>query len=640
MQRREFIKNTGKIGVGSLLLNGIPVNSIASPMTGNFTCQEIANRILVMINLAGANDSLNTVIPKAQYSLYVASRPTIKIPEASALILDPSNTANPTTLHPKLSPFKTLYDAGKLNVVHGVGYADNNRSHFKSDDLWNTAGDVTPANFSHNSGWAGQLFEHRYPGLLGSTSPTMPDPPCIELGATNGSLLFQTATNNNASVLLTNTNVGSYYNTLIDVGGPAPATFPNSDYGIELKYVDDIQKLSSFYAQRIQTVFNAGSNSVVTYPNTYIASQLKTVARLIKGGSKSTVYMVHQGSYDTHGTQVNTANTTLGTHANLLNDLALAVKAFQDDITLLGFEDRVISATYSEFGRTIDENAGLGTDHGGVSTMFIIGKGVQPGITGVPIDLTKVNDRGLTDLQYDYRRVWAAVLQDFLGHGSSPMAAARMSGYLATKAPIIATTHKADPPCYINQIILAVTLTEFKAILLPSGDAEVIWKTAMETNCKHFEIEYSKNSLQWNTVGTVAGSGNAAIPKNYSFIHQSPSNGNNFYRLWQVDFNGSKKAYGPVILHVKDKAGFVVKNYPNPAQFDFNIAITAEKKQKGTIQFMDTQGHLIKQVSININKGFNKFNYLTADFNKYKGSMIVYIQTEYNLKKSLRQILL
>jgi uncharacterized protein (DUF1501 family) len=594
-----------------------------------------------MVNLFGANDTLNTVVPSAQYSLYATNRPVIKIADTSVLTLDTTNTTNPTTLHPKMTAFKTLYDAGKLNVVHGVGYANNNRSHFKSDDLWNTSGDSTPANFSFDSGWAGQLFEYRYPGLLGSTSPAMTDPPCVELGSTSGSLLFQTATNNNASLLLTNNNASTYYSNLTAVGGPSPTTFANTDYGLDMKYVDDIQKLSSVYAQRIQSVFNTGSNTAsVVYPNTSIANQLKTVARLIKGGSKTSVFMVHQFGFDTHGTQVITTDTTTGTHANLVKDLADAIKAFQDDITALGFEDRVMTATYSEFGRTVDENSGAGTDHGGVSTMFIIGKGVNPGITGTPIDLTKVDNRGLTDLQYDYRRVWAALLQDFMGHGTNPMTAARMQNYLTTKAPVVATAYKADPLCYINQIaVLPITLTNLKAILLPSGSVEVQWQTANESNCKLFEVQHSANSINWTPVGSVRGAGTTSIQQNYTLEHNTPIVGNNYYQLWQVDLNGSRRKYGPVIVNVRDKAGFTVKAYPNPAVFDFNIVITAEKKQNATIQFFDIQGHLLAKQNVKINAGFNKFNYVTNEFKGYKGEMIIHLTTEYNIQKTLKQLI-
>ncbi len=638
MQRRNFLKNTGKIGAGAILLNGIP--AVGRSQSPTFTCGDIARRIHVVINLFGANDTLNTVVPSAQYNIYATNRANIKIPEASLLTLDTANNVNPTKLHPTLSPLKTLYDNGLLNVVHGVGYNNNNRSHFKSDDLWNTAGDISPTNFNYDSGFYGQLFEHRYPGLLGNINPFFTDPPCIELGSSSGSLLFQTSLGNNSSVLLTSNNISNYYNTLIEVGGVAPAADNTTDYGVETKYVADMQTLSNVYAQRIQTVFNAGNNAAgVTYPSTGLANQLKTVARLIKGGSRSTVYLVHQYGFDTHDSQVNTSNPVQGQHTNLLNDLALAMKAFQDDITALGFADRIITTTHSEFGRTIDQNAGNGTDHGGVSTMFIMGKGVQPGITGTPIDLTKVSDRALTDLQFDYRRVFTAVLQDFLGHGTNPMSAARMNSFTGAKAPIIAATHIAPPSCYVDQISLPITLTSLNGVLLSNGTTDVRWETASESNSKVYEVQHSADSRTWKTIGTVSGAGTTNNKSNYNFIHKTPGIGNNFYRLQQIDINGARRIYGPVTVFVKDSSNFVVKNYPNPAAFDFNMAITVDKKQTASIQFMDLQGHLLMQQTAVLSAGFNKLNYQVNQFKGYSGEMIIYIQTDLSNKKVVKQII-
>ena len=642
MQRRNFLKNTGAMAAGSFILNGIPAKAFSNTST-NFTCQEVSDRIYVMVNLFGANDTLNTVVPISQYSIYANNRPNIRIMDTGAnsyINLDTTlPLARQTALHPVMTAFKTLYDAGKLNIVHGIGYADNNRSHFKSDDLWNTNGDVTAANYNYDSGWAGQLFDYRYPGLIGNPSSQMPDPPCIELGSTNSSVLFQTATSSNASVLLTNNNVSTYYNTLVAVGGPSTNAFATTDYGVDMKYIADVQVVSNAYAARIQSIFNAGTNSTITYPNTSLGKQLKTVARLIKGGSKSSMFTVHQYGYDTHGSQVTAGSSHLGAHTILLKDLTDSIKAFQDDIALLGFEDRVITTTHSEFGRTIDENTGQGTDHGGVSTMFVIGKGVQGGITGNPIDLTQVNNRGLTDLQYDYRRVFAAVMQDFMGHGNQAMSAGRMTNFLTNKAPIVATNYKADPSCYVNQIVLPVTLLQLKAQLLPTGIATIKWQTANESNCKEFEVQHSTDGITWKTIGYKNGSNNTTTTTDYMLEHNKPTVGKNYYRLWQYDLYSGKRMYGPVNLLVKENANFVMKAYPNPAVFDFNIAITAEKQQVGLLQFYDVQGHKIQQQQVQINKGFNKYNYLTQHFKGYKGQLIIHLITNDETERTLKLLL-
>ena len=641
MKRRKFIQNTGAISLGSLLLNNLSVNTFTTnPLAAQFTCEEMKGRIMVMINQQGANDTLNTVIPVEQYDIYANNRPSIKIPLASAIVLDSTQPLNKQSyLHPSLAPLKTLYDAGKMNVVHGVGYLNGNRSHFKSDDLWNTAGDSLPQNFSYESGWAGQLFDWRFPGLLGSTIPsaTMPDPPCIEFGVGNGSILFNTSNSTNASIFLTKDDASSYYTNLNGLGGQTPNVFPNSDYGNELQYIDDVKKISNFYGLRLQNVFNAGNNSATVYPNSDLANQLKTVAKLIKGGCKSNLYLLHQYGYDTHGQQTNNGSPTTGFHANLLKDLADSIKAFQDDITSLGFEDRIITSTYSEFGRTLDENTGRGTDHGEVGTMFIIGKGVRPGITGTAIDLSapKVFNRGLIDLQYDYRTVWTAILQDFMAHGPQGINAARMQNFLNAKAPIINASHIVPPGCYINNIVVAVNKINLFAKLMYDNDVEVYWETNNEFGCIDYEIEHSLDGNNWKKIDTVL-SNNMSGNYLYKSIHQNAKVGINYYRLKQNDLNGAFKMIGPVNVKVKSNEGFTFSVYPNPAIFDFNIAITADKIQDAVIQFYDIQGHLLYTEKQRIKSGFNKFNFALSKFKKMQADVLIHITTSLGISKTTK----
>jgi uncharacterized protein (DUF1501 family) len=646
MKRRKFIGQTSAISLGSLLLNNLPLSVFAkSPLSIDFTCAEIQERILVLVNQQGANDTLNTVLPFQQYDIYANNRPSIKIPLASAIELDSSLPLNKQSyLHPSLAPLKALYDQGKMNIVHGVGYANGNRSHFKSDDLWNTAGDSTPANFAFNSGWAGELFDWRFPGLLGNTTPStvMPDPPCIEFGVGNGSILFATANSQNASIFLTKDDASSYYSTLNGLGGQSPNSFPVSDYGTELQYIDDVKKLSNIYGLRLQNVFNAGSNANNSYPDSELANQLKTVARLIKGGCKSNVYMVHQYGYDTHGQQVVMGSPTIGTHANLLKDMAEAIKAFQTDLQALGFEDRVVTATFSEFGRTLDENTGRGTDHGEVGTMFIIGKGVQAGVTGQPIDLSpsKIYNRGLIDLQYDYRKVWTSILQDFMGHGNQGIAAARMQPFLASKAPVIAATHLVNPACYINQIVLPLRMLTFKAQLLRNGQVAIHWETANEKNVRTFEIAHSTDGVHWRLLGVVNAKNSVSGNNLYELLDAQPSSGENYYRLKQVDRDNQFEMYGPVRVFVSVNQAFSWQAYPNPARVQFHLSITVDKKQKADLYFYDLLGHLLFKQTIQLQSGFNVFHFSNAQMANFKGELIIQINTSAGVVDSIKQIII
>jgi len=208
------------------------------------------------------------------------------------------------------------------------------------------------------------------------------------------------------------TSATNFYNLINGVQDPAPAT-PAGD---ALQYVRLVAQQSNQYAARIV----AAANNVPiqgTYPppntNT-LADQLKIVARLIKGGLKTRVYMVSMGGFDTHSLQTNSTDTSIGTHATLMQRLSDAIKAFQDDIKGLGVEDRVLGMTFSEFGRRIKSNASVGTDHGAAAPLFVFGSKVNPGITGVnptiPVSTT-VNDN--IPMQYDFRSVYSTILQNW-----------------------------------------------------------------------------------------------------------------------------------------------------------------------------------------------------------------------------------
>ncbi len=644
MKRRQFLQNAGLVSAGHILLNGLPVRAMGNAdklLSGAFTCTEIADRVLVLVNLFGANDGLNTVIPIAQYSTYATNRPTLKIAQTGTgayINLDTTLPLNRQVgLNPGLTAFKALYDQGKLNVVNGVGYPSFNRSHFRSDDLWNYGGDGTSGNTT--SGWGGDLMNYRFPNTIGNPTTLMPDPLGIELGATSPSLLFETPAKT-AGVLLLKNDLSNYYTELASLGGPLPNPLPGGEYGGEIKYIADVEKLSSTYANRIQTTFNAGSNSTVVYnANSSLANQLKTVARLVKGGCKTRIFLVHKSGFDTHANQAVAGATGTGTHANLLKDVADSIKAFQDDLALLGLEDRVITATYSEFGRTIDQNASLGTDHGGVNNIFIIGKGVQPGMTGNPVDLTKVDQRALVDLQFDYRRVWAGILQDFMAHNNTALTTARLGAFAATKAPVISTAYKAPASCYIGQQTTApATFVNVDAKLQSDGTVLLQFVTGQEVGTDKYEIEYSENGAAFAKLGAVRAAGVAAVEHKYSYLHEAPATGNNWYRVVPVEKSGTKATPAQAQLFIKDAdGGFTAKNYPNPAAFDFNISVTAKKEQLMTLQVFDVQGHLLRTQRHRINEGFTKINMLTAGLKA--GTYILQLKSTLGFDTTLQQVI-
>jgi hypothetical protein len=234
----------------------------------------------------------------------------------------------------------------------------------------------------------------------------MPDPLAIQIGSIT-SLTFQGPS---VSMGISITDPTSFYNLVNNVVDQAPAT-PS---GNELTYIRTVASQTNLYTQRVRDAANAVTQQG-TYPSgNSLADQLKIVARLVKGGLKTRIYMVNFGSFDTHSLQTNTIDTTIGTHATLLQKVSDAIKAFVDDCTFLGIQNRVIGVTFSEFGRRIKSNSSSGTDHGAAAPLFLFGSSVIPGVLGnnpaIPTIAT-VNDN--IPFQYDFRSVYASILQNW-----------------------------------------------------------------------------------------------------------------------------------------------------------------------------------------------------------------------------------
>ena len=258
------------------------------------------------------------------------------------------------------------------------------------------------------SGWAGRYLNYEFPNFpIGFPNTDMPDPLGIQIGSTT-TLTFQGPA---FSMGMAISNPTSFYNLLNGVEDPAP----NTHAGKELKYVRLVGKQTSQYATQVKTAALSVTQQVPYPTPNSLADQLKIVARLIKGGLKTRVYMVQYGGFDNHSNQTTIADTTVGTHANLLKNLSNAIKAFQDDLKFLSIEERVVGMTFSEFGRRIKSNSSVGTDHGAAAPMFLFGKNVIPAVLGnnptIPANAT-VNDN--IPMQYDFRSVYATLLENWL----------------------------------------------------------------------------------------------------------------------------------------------------------------------------------------------------------------------------------
>lgn len=404
MKRRDFIRNTVPAGallpslVGGFSFKAFGehsniVKSLMLPVTET-------DHVFVIIQLNGGNDGLNMVIPIENFSNYVNARQNIYIPEAQTLALN-----GKAALHPAMTGLHSMYNDGMLKVVQSVGYPQPSYSHFRATDIWMSASD---SNVEVNSGWAGRYLNYEYPNFPnGYPNATMKDPLAIQIGSATSLTLQGPAVSMGMSI----SSTSNFYNLVNGIQDPVP----NTPAGKELAFIRTMAQQTQQYAAVIKS---AALQTVqqVSYPaNNSLGDQLKIVARLIRGGLQTRIYMVNYGGFDTHSGQVNSTDTTTGAHAKLLQNVSDAIKAFQDDLKFLGVEDRVVGMTFSEFGRRIKSNGSVGTDHGSAAPLFVFGKYVAGGVLGdtptIPASAT-VNDN--LPFQYDFRSIYATILSNWL----------------------------------------------------------------------------------------------------------------------------------------------------------------------------------------------------------------------------------
>ncbi len=389
MKRRDFILQSlyASAGVASvpLIFGGIPVHAGSYRSTQPGLMQQNDN-ILVVIQLFGGNDGLNTFVPYTN-SQYYQHRPTLGVSPAQVLRI-----ANPTMgFHPRMTGMRDLFNAGKLVAVQGVGYEESNRSHFRSENIWLTA---SGANEVLDTGWLGRYLEF--------ANPTFPlnlpaDPFAVQIGGTL-SLMLQSDKGNMGITLADPDTFFRLGRNQLDeaVAGGTP-------YGDEYLFIRAIKEQSDVYSQRINDAFNTGRN-VGTYANSGLAQQLRLVARLISGGLRSKVFMVYLGGFDTHSNQANA-------HGNLLQTLSDAAAQFTADLQNQGLSRNVVGLTVSEFGRRTRENGSLGTDHGAAAVQFLFGEPVNSGVLGPDPDFTVTDSSGDLLHAFDYRQIYSELLE-------------------------------------------------------------------------------------------------------------------------------------------------------------------------------------------------------------------------------------
>ncbi|MCB9940756.1 MAG: DUF1501 domain-containing protein [Planctomycetaceae bacterium] len=385
--RREFLRTT--LGSSAILSLGatLPDFLRAAAATGT----DDKDTILVVVQLSGGNDGLNTVIPFSDPA-YKKARPTLAIPTSDVLKIDDT-----LGFHPSARGLADLLEDDSLAIVQGVGYDNPNRSHFESMDIWHTCQRKSD---TRTTGWLGRYLDATQANKSGASL-------ALHLGHEKQPLAL-TATGVSVP------SISSLESFRLNDSGDKEVRSTISKLAASKQ--DESDSLLGFL-QSTTTVALAASQRVeqasrdyktpVTYPDSELAKKLKTVAQLIDSGLGTRVYYVTLDGFDTHSQQP-------AAHAALLSQLGGAVSSFVKDIDHHGQSDRVAVLAFSEFGRRVAENASEGTDHGAAAPMFLAGKKVRAGLIGKHPSLTDLEDGDLK-FHTDFRQVYATVLESWLG---------------------------------------------------------------------------------------------------------------------------------------------------------------------------------------------------------------------------------
>jgi uncharacterized protein (DUF1501 family) len=367
------------------------------------------DRVLVVVQLGGGNDGLNSVVPYGSDSYY-RLRPSLGIAapgrgDGAALQLDADQGIG---LHPSLRGIKELIDEGSAGIVQGVGYPNPNRSHFTSMDIWNSA-DTNGT----NNGWIGRYFDNTCGGT--------PDPeagiaigrqsPLAMQGATQMPVSFERSELFRWMGVDLDSKLEEPYESIADT----PHTGLVEEADSQASFLKRTAMDARVSSDRVRRAVSA--TPLVPYPNSNLSNQLRMVAAMIRAEMQTRVYYVTLSGFDTHANQAQQ-------HARLLEQVGDALLAFQRDIQAQGNQSRVMTMVFSEFGRRVAQNGSGGTDHGTAAPMYFIGESLQPGLHGIHPSMERLDNGDLVHT-IDFRSLYATVLKDWMGADPSQILAGR-----------------------------------------------------------------------------------------------------------------------------------------------------------------------------------------------------------------------
>ncbi len=405
MKRRDFLKTAGATGVGSFMLQGVPVQGMeSSKLLRLLSSEDCEDNVLVLIQLTGGNDGLHTLVPLDMYDRLQAARPGFALPENDLLPLMGQDTL---ALHKKMSHLQNLYSEGKVTFIQNVGYPNQNFSHFRSTDIWLTASDE---DVILETGWLGRSMDHFHPDFP-NNYPTeeFPDP----IGVQTGVFVSPGFLGQSASYGYAIDDPDFFYQLIADTDD----TPTDTPYGHELSFIRQTARQSNQYSEVIRNAATSQENLSRLYPpekENELADQMKIIARMIGGGLKTRIYMATIGGFDTHAKQIEDGDPNEGLHAELLHKVSEAMNAFQDDIQRMGISDKVLTMTFSEFGRRVASNGSRGTDHGAAAPMILMSSGIDGQVIGNnPVLPENAAWDDNIEMEIDFRSVYATVLRDW-----------------------------------------------------------------------------------------------------------------------------------------------------------------------------------------------------------------------------------
>lgn len=407
--RRDFLRLTA----AGTTLSFFSPTVFATPASGS------GDKVLVVLFLNGGNDAVNTVVPYAD-SRYRTLRPTLAIPDSSLVHLDDRNA-----LHPSLAALEPFYASRKLALLNGVGFPTLDRSHFHCRDVWMTA---AAADDHHGGGgtgggrgWLGRYADLYLPHI---------DSPLTTIAVGNASSLALDA----ESVLPATIPANGTFDIVTDprAGRDAWTAAMRAIWSGE-RSAEDLEMIREQGSETFGAIDLVKTipppSATATYPEEALGAAFRLAAQVIAGDIGTHAVWINHGGFDTHSAQS-------GDHTQLLTDVAASLAAFQSDLDARGLSDRVVVMAWSEFGRRVQENASLGTDHGKAGTVLLLGNAVKGGeVYGGPWDLANLEDGDLPTT-VDFRAVYATLIHDWYGNDPVPVLGGHYEnlGFIGTAA--------------------------------------------------------------------------------------------------------------------------------------------------------------------------------------------------------------